>query len=112
MLNKLIQEVKSSFEETQEEKVCRELKEKNIKSQENIISNIKCPICNGNSFHRGFIASTGGSASGIVNMVTTYHNGYIMECESKILVCDMCGYVIQFADFNTQSKQILDKFKI
>lgn len=106
MLNKIIQAVKTIFEETPEEKASRELIEKNIKTQENIISNIKCPICNGYSFHRGYIASTGGAyGGGSVNMVDTYHTSYNIEYENKVQVCDMCGYVMLFADFRTQRKQ-------
>lgn len=38
-------------------------------------------------------------------MVSTYHEGYNVEYENKVLVCDMCGFVILFADFKNQTKR-------
>lgn len=107
MLNKIIQSVKSVFKETPEEKSLRELQEATGKRQENIISNIKCPICEGKSFRKGYVASTGGHGGGGINMVSTYYEGYNIEYESKSLVCDICGYVILLADFKYQAKLTL-----
>ena len=112
MLNKIVKAVKSAFEETPEEKSFRELRETAVKTQENIIGNIKCPICEGKSFHNAYVAITDGHGGGSINMVSTYHEGHNVEYESKTLVCDICGYVILFADFKKQTKRTIKTLSI
>lgn len=91
-------------EEVSEEKLKVEYENKLITNQNNIISNMKCPICEHTVFTKADI-NIGDSGASIEPKINTHHIVHNKEYENRIFICDRCGYVLVFADFATEKRK-------
>lgn len=61
------------------------------------------PVCSGKFFDKGCIQVSGTHAVSVSD-ISTYYDGYNMQYEDLVHVCSTCGYVLLFANFESQKK--------
>jgi hypothetical protein len=107
LFNELRDIIKNIFIESPENQILRKEMEKErefqVVNQKKLITAKICPICGGKLFENGYIHVSGGGAVAISG-ISSYHEKYNIRSEDLVQICSSCGFVLLFANFETQHR--------